>query len=147
VAGGVSLGAAISYAHLLGPERAAAASGAAGDGLDHYGPEIGVSIRSKRLKRVLNRRELSVRVTSNDSASFTLSVQIRDGGKVKTIGTKRISFTAPTDSALDIPLKRAGRRILADRQHSWVRVVATAEHQQTQGTFATSAIATKVLKS
>jgi len=142
----VSLGAAISYAHLLGPERAAAAAGSAGDGLDHYGPEIGVAIRSKRLPKVLNRRELSVRVTSNDSANFTLLAQIRDEGKLKTIGTKRIAFGAPTDSAVDVPLKKAGRRILASRDHSWVRVVATAEHQQAQGAFTTSATATKVLK-
>lgn len=146
VAGGVSLGAAVSYAHLLAPERADAAAGTGGDGLDHYGPEIGVAIRSKRLPKVLNLRELAVRVTSNDSVTFTLKVKIRDDGKLKTIGTKQISFTAATDSIVDVPLKKAGRRILASRDHSWVKVVATATHQQTQGAFTTTANATKVLK-
>ena len=49
VAGGVSTGAAISYAQMLAPQRAAAAPRGAAN--DHY-PLVDLRIRSKSLARV-----------------------------------------------------------------------------------------------
>src|SRR3954451_8040618 len=126
VGGGVSLSAAISYAYLLSPQRAGAAAGSGGDGRDHYEPEIGVDIVTTRLRRALKIGNLEVHITSNDATTFTLEVQIKANRKLKTIGTQTASFSAATDSVLNVPLTRAGRRILAARRHSWIQVVATA---------------------
>ena len=146
VAGGVSFGAAVSYAHLLAPRAGAATGGFAGDGRDHYEPEISVVIRSSRLRRVLAAREIDVRITANDTAAFTLQAQVKEEGKLKTIASQAITFNDSTDSVLQLRLNKAGRRILGERRRCWVQVVATATHQQTQGTFSSSAIATTVLR-
>jgi dienelactone hydrolase len=147
VAGGVSFGAAVSYAHLLAPARAeAATTGYGGDGRDHYEPEIMIEIRAKKLRRVLLTNSIEVHVTGNDNAAFTLVAQAKDKGKLKTIGGQSITFNASTDSVLQLRLNRTGRKLLADRSQSWIQVVATATHQQTQGTYTSSAVATTVLK-
>jgi hypothetical protein len=147
VAAGTSLGAAVSYAHLLAPD-AKAASGRAGDGLAHYEPEILVGIRSERIRRVLNTRKLEVTVSTDDSAIFVLKAQIRHKGKLRTIGTRQVTFPAATaDSVVRIPLSKRGRDVLATRDASVIRVACAATHHQAlpQGAYTSRAVATKVL--
>ena len=145
VAAGTSLGAAVSYAHLLAP-AANAASGRAGDGIAHYEPEIRVAIRTERIRRVLNKRKLEVTVSTDDSASFVLKAQIRHRGKLRTIGTKRVSFAAPvTDAVVGIPISKAGRDVLAKRDASVVKVDCAATHEQAQGGYTSRTIASRVL--
>jgi hypothetical protein len=149
VAAGTSIGAAVSYAHLLAPE-AEAAVGEDGDGVPHYEPEIRVAIRSRRIPRVLETGKLEVAAASDDPVSFTFRAQIRHRGKTKTIGVKQAAFAAPTGNRIvKIPLTRFGRRALAERDSSWVRVVGVARYEQVspQGTYTSRAVATRVLLS
>jgi hypothetical protein len=67
VAGGVSVGAAVSYAHLLKPERASAVAGA---GLDDLYPLVTMSILSADLDTVIINERVRVRVTSTEEINF-----------------------------------------------------------------------------
>jgi hypothetical protein len=147
VAAGTSVGAAVSYAHLLAPE-ARAAAGTDGDGAAHYEPEIRVVITSVRIPPVLAARKLDVAASADDPVSFTFKAQIRHRGSLKTIGTKQVAFgTATANRRVRIPLSRFGRNVLASRDASWVRVIGVATYEQAQprGTFTSRAVATKVL--
>jgi hypothetical protein len=147
VAGGVSFGAAVSYAHLLAP-KADAAIGRAGDGQDHYEPEIEVAIRSERILKVVNQRKLEVTVSTDDSADFDLVAKIRNKGKLRTIGNKQVSFSGATaDAVVRIPISKAGREILAKRDTSTIRVECAATHQQAlpAGAYTSRAVTTKIL--
>jgi hypothetical protein len=147
VAAGTSIGAAVSYAHLLAPE-AEAASAQDGDGLAHYEPEIRVVITSARVPAVLAARKLDVALSADDPVRFVLRAQIRHRGKLKTIGTKQVVFGgAVAGSKVRIPLTRFGRNVLASRDASTVRVVAVATYEQAlpRASFTSKAVATKVL--
>jgi hypothetical protein len=147
VAAGTSIGAAVSYAHLLAPE-ARAASGRDGDGIDHYEPEIQVAIATARIPAVLGSRKLDVLAGADDPVTFTFKAQLRHRGKLKTIGTKQVAFPGGVSQRrVRIPISRFGRTVLASRNAYSVRVVGVATHQQAQppGTFTSRAVATKVL--
>jgi len=147
VAGGGSFAAAVSYSHLLAP-AANAAIGRAGDGQDHYEPEIEVAIRSERISKVVNQRKLEATVSTDDSADFSLVAKIRNRGKLRTIGSKKMSFSgAATDAVVRIPISKAGREILATRETSTVRVECTATHQNVlpAGAYTSKAVTSKIL--
>jgi hypothetical protein len=147
VAGGVSFGAAVSYAHLLAP-KADAAIGRAGDGQDHYEPEIEVAIRSERILKVVNQRKLEVTVSTDDSSTFDLVAKLRKKGKLQTIGRKQVTFAGATTNAMvRIPVSKAGCEILGSRDTSTVRVECAATHQQTlpAAAFTSRAVTTKLL--
>jgi hypothetical protein len=151
VAAGTSVGAAVSYAHLLAPE-ARAASGRDGDGIDHYEPEIQVAIATDRIDKVIQSRKLDVRASADDPVTFAFKAQIRHRGKLRTVGAKQVTFAGGTvDRVVRIPINRLGRSILASRNAMSVRVVGVATHNQPQsqtlpgGTFTSRAVATRVL--
>lgn len=147
VAAGTSIGAAVSYAHLLAPS-ASAAAGTDGDGADHYEPEIRVAIRTGRIARVLESRKLEVAASVDDPVVFTFKAQIRHKGRLKTIGVKQAAFpNAVANRLVRIPVEKFGRNILAGRDASWIRVVGIATYEQAQpaGTFTSRAVATRVL--
>ena len=66
VAGGVSAGAAVSYAQMLNPERADAASGLVIPG-DHY-PMVDLSITSTSLATVKSEKKLQINVIGSRGA-------------------------------------------------------------------------------
>jgi hypothetical protein len=147
VAGGVSFAAAVSYSHILAP-AANAAIGRAGDGQDHYEPEIEVAIRSERIPKVVNQRKLEVTVSTDDSVTFALVAKIRSKGKLRTIGSKQLTFSgATTDAVVRIPISKAGRDVLAARDTATVRVECAATHQNLQpaGAYTSRAATTKIL--
>ena len=149
VAAGTSVGAAVSYAHLLAPQ-ARAAAGTDGDGRDHYEPEIRVAIRTGRIARVIESRKLDISVSVDDPVVFTFKAQIRHKGRLKTIGVKQIGVNqAVTNRLVRIPIEEFGRRILSRRDGSWVRVVGVATHEQLElaRAYTSRAVATKVLVS
>lgn len=111
VAAGVSTGAAVSYAHLLSPERASA--GVASD--DHY-PLVDLRITSSKLARVRNRGKLAVKLAcSEELRGLELRVFLRTAGGGTPIGYRYIqSFLGQAGSrkvAIPIDSSRlAGRR-------------------------------------
>jgi hypothetical protein len=89
VAGGVSLGAAVSYAHLLSPERAHAQTTAAVD--DLY-PLITLSIESTSLTTVRNEGRVQLKVTCGEELNTAfLEVFLRSGAGMKTIGNRNMT--------------------------------------------------------
>lgn len=79
IAGGVSTGAAISYAQVLAPERAGAAVAAAGD---HY-PMVDLAITTGSLAMARNLSRIGVRVTSSEelkSIHLRVFVKTQTGG-------------------------------------------------------------------
>ena len=147
VAAGTSVGAAVSYAHLLAPE-ARAASGRDGDGRLHYEPEIVVGIATSKVGQVLRSGKLDVRAGSDDPVTFAFKAQVRHKGRLKTIGTRQVTFAAATSGRLvRIPISRFGRAVLESRDAAWVKVVGVATHNQLapSGAYTSKAAATKVL--
>ena len=94
VAGGVSLGAAISYAHLLTPERASARPQTSNSHhyYPDYYPDLDVKVTSKDLAKVVNSGKLEVRARCSGKAKLTLRGYVKDGNDVVQIGEKNISF-------------------------------------------------------
>lgn len=121
VAGGVSAGAAMSYAHLLEPGRADAATSAAGD---FYDPEA--EILSKSLNAVVNRGHLRVEVEVSFPGSVKLLAKVRHQGKLRTVALKQVAFQRPNDRVVRMPLTRAGRNILRGRKQAKVILIANA---------------------
>lgn len=147
VAAGISVGAAVSYAHLLAP-AARAAAGTDGDGLEHYEPEIRVAIRGG-LRRVLTTRKLEISASADDPVTFSFKAQIRHQGRVKTVGVKQVVFSQATaNRIIQIPISRFGRNVLAGRDTSWIKVVGVAIYEQPSpaATHRSKAEATKVLR-
>lgn len=82
IAGGVSAGAAISYAQLLAPERAAAAIGRRGALSDQY-PLVDIGITSPSLASVRNNARITMKVFCTEelsNASFNVFQKTSAGG-------------------------------------------------------------------
>jgi len=97
IAGGVSAGAAISYAQLLAPERAAAAPGRGGFSSDQY-PLVDMGITSPSLAAVRSDARIAMKVFCTEelkNATFTAFVKTPAGGW--RIGTKH--FVSVMDAA------------------------------------------------
>lgn len=87
MAGGVSAGAAVSYAHMLAPERAEAASNLVIPG-DHY-PLIDLSITSTSLATVRAEKALQIRALGSEelvNAFIRIFVRSTTGGVI--VGAK-----------------------------------------------------------
>jgi hypothetical protein len=90
VAGGISLGAAVSYAHLLSPEQAAARPRLM-QAPDYY-PDLNIHIKSDSLKDIIDSGRLKVRVRSSGKAKLRLRGYVKDGGSFVKIGERDITF-------------------------------------------------------
>ena len=88
IAGGVSTGAAISYAQVLAPERAEASVSAASD---HY-PLVDLAIVTPTLARVREVSRLGVAVTSSEElANLFLRIYLKTASGGVPIGSRTIS--------------------------------------------------------
>jgi hypothetical protein len=72
VLGGVSLGAAVSYAHLLWPERVSAHP----EGCHHPGPPLAIRIVEEDLNIVIDKKRLKVRVTTDHELNVALTARL-----------------------------------------------------------------------
>jgi hypothetical protein len=129
VAGGVSLGAAVSYAHLLAPERASAAKAphpeASGAPADFYNAaEINLQIKSKDLDKVAKKKELRVAVEANEGVAINLSAEGKFRGNYKLIGQEEITFDGAGRKVVDIHLNKRGRKAAKRREKLKTRVIA-----------------------
>jgi hypothetical protein len=140
VAGGVSLGAAVSYAHLLAPGRASAQSPA-----DFHKPAtVVVKIRSRFLDKVVDSGKLKVDVTLDEPAVLEIFADAKIGGDPKPIGATTVDLHGPSTTRVPIPLDRAGRLALEDKDEVRVGAIVRAVDRQGQASVAS---ATKKLKS
>jgi hypothetical protein len=105
IAGGVSTGAAVSYAQLLRPEHARAASSmAAAD--DHY-PMVDVTIDTTSLSAALNNARIAVSVTCTEELKFTsFRVFLNAAGGGSPIGQRSFAsfLTAAGTRQVGIPI-------------------------------------------
>jgi hypothetical protein len=127
VAGGVSLGAAVSYAHLLTPERASASRSTRHAAADHYTPgQIEVRLKSRRLSKVLDRGDLRIQLSVGDAARVEVTATTRQQGKRIAIARGKVDFASPGERTLDLPLTKGGRHALAGRDELRVKLTAAA---------------------
>ncbi len=102
VATGVSMGAAVSYAHVLKPERAAAQADS-----DHY-PDTSVKLVVERLNRVVNQGRLIVRVKADEDAELRplglRAYRLKNGIPYTYLGGTSRNFTGPRVANVAVPL-------------------------------------------
>jgi hypothetical protein len=132
-AGGVSLGAAVSYAHLLAPGRASAQSPA-----DFHKPATLVAkIRSRNLDRVVDRGKLRVDMTLDEPAVLEIFADAKIGGQPRPIGATTADLPGPATTRVAIPLDQAGRNALEGKDEAKVGVIVRAVDRQGQTSVAT----------
>jgi hypothetical protein len=118
VASGVSLGAAVSYAHLFAPKAEASVPGYE----EFYPPEASVRIVSNTVNGVVHSRHLRVFLRIDEGASATLRVFIKMNGRLRRIGIKTVEFPAAGARTVGIPLGANALAHLARRNRKWFRV-------------------------
>ena len=120
VAGGISLGAAVSYAHLLSPERAAAQTA------DDFYPSFNVEIISTSLSGVRRKERLVVKVRTNGPDTVSLHVYVKDGGTFQKIGARGdIVFTEASRNFVEVTIDPT---LLENRDDAKIRVVGLADN-------------------
>jgi hypothetical protein len=136
VAAGVSVGAATSYAHLLGPGRAAASRGSSSKAdatasADFYTPPgITAKIKSKDLDRVAKKEELKVVIAVDEAATVDLFAEGKLRGQFKLIGDDQITFDGPGEQVVKIPLNKKGRKAAKKRNKLKTRLIAAGTDLQ-----------------
>jgi hypothetical protein len=100
VAGGVSLSAAVSYAHLLAPERSAAAPQECGD---EY-PSIAMKVLSANRKKVIEKGRLKIRALPSEVMDVEFTVTTKVAGNAVELGRRRLVIGSASARKLAIPL-------------------------------------------
>jgi hypothetical protein len=119
VAAGVSIGAAVSYAQVLKPERAFARADS-----DHY-PDTEVKIIDEDLDKVANKERVRVRVHADEDAelsSFSLRAFHVTHDDEFTIGEKGMSFKGPDTKIVNIPISPGAAAVLKERKRAKIKV-------------------------
>jgi hypothetical protein len=144
VALGVSVGAAVSYAHLLTPQRAGAAVPNQQPNPDFYHPpHPTVGVGSKSIDAVVNKGRVTVYVSVDEPATVLVTATATIGGKPKTISSATVDFGAAGTQLVTLRIRRKLRNALGDLEKTIVQVTATATDRQGQSG---SALASKRLK-
>jgi hypothetical protein len=100
-AAGMSMGAAVSYAHLLTPERAVARLGNGG----HF--DLEGSILNEPLQKVISRERVRVKVKTTDAINIFVRVRLLRPNSpfpVATIADMRLTTFGPVVATLTVPL-------------------------------------------
>jgi hypothetical protein len=101
VAAGISVGAAVSYAHLLAPEQAAARELREPD----FYPDTHVRIKSSQLEDVVHDELLRVRVQSSGKARLRLTAFVKDGNELKELGSRIVKFRGAGRKTVGVEVK------------------------------------------
>jgi hypothetical protein len=129
VAGGISLGAAVSYAHLLSPDRSQAASAHAAR--DFYTPAgIDVQILSRDISRVAKKGKLKLQVSSDEAADIDLTATLPRRRGPLTLGSTRVSLASAGTLILKLALTEASKKVLQNRDKAKVTVTASGRDRQ-----------------
>jgi hypothetical protein len=123
VAGGVSLGSAIAYAHLLAPD----AKGAESSSDDFYEPHLDVAIDLQNGSLAGIRRDgLQVHVVVSDAAQVDLVAwRLERDGRTR-LGSRTILFDRARGRVVKIPLTQQGRRLLEQADRARIMVASKA---------------------
>lgn len=117
---GVSIGAAVAYAHVLKPERAFARADQ-----DHY-PDMSVRIVEEDLDKVVNRKRLVTRVRADEDAELRplhmRAFLVQHGTETALLGERFLDFDGPDRRRVKIRLTPAGVAVLEGRNRARVRV-------------------------
>lgn len=130
VAAGVSVGAAVSYAQVLKPERAFARADS-----DHY-PDTRLKIVEEDLDRVVNRDRIYVRLHGDEDCELkpvNFTAYLRDHGSFTVIGThEEAKFIGPDTRRIKIPLNPGAGAILQARDKARVTVTMVGHDKNGQ---------------
>lgn len=142
VAAGVSLSAAVGYAHLLTPAPAQAARVKAAADLyqhlpppDKTPPSLTLTIPPRSMGRLLKSKRIRVQVGASEAASVTITAvttlrKLKRNGKhgpprQLTLVTQQLALAKGPPQIVSLKLSRAGRRAM--RGHDKVRVIVLVE--------------------
>jgi hypothetical protein len=121
VGAGISIGAAVSYAQVLKPERAFAVS----KDSDHY-PDATIKIVEEDLDKVVNKGRLLVKVNADEDCEFDplrLTAYLKEGGVfVEMLGQTERKFSGPKIKNVEIELTMTGSEALATRDRAKIYV-------------------------
>jgi hypothetical protein len=128
VAAGVSVGAAVSYAHLLEPQLAHASAG--DTRADFYTPAaIDVVLKSKDIDKVVDSGKLRVQLTVDEACNGILEVLL-ERQQPLLLGNAQFHFSGPGTTLVRVALTKQGREALEDRNRAKVRLFALTVDQQ-----------------
>ena len=142
------MGAAVSYAHLLTPQRA----GAAVSNPDFYQPPNPdfyhpphpvVTVGSKSIDAVVRKGTVKVFVSVDEPATVVVTATVKIRGKLKTIPPATVDFAAAGGQLVTLRIGRKLRNALGRVGKTIVQVTATATDRQAQSG---SAAASRKLK-
>ncbi len=136
VAAGVSVGAAVSYAHLLSPSRAEAQSIT---NADFYRPEPGVNVISTDIDAVIKSGTLRMFVHIEEAATIVLIAKVKVNGKLKTVAKGQVTFASVGVQEVALKLTKKGKKLLMNLEKAKVTVFATAADTQGYTGFASDA--------
>ena len=131
VASGVSLGAAISYAHLFAPKAEAEGGKRFNSDFyeDFYPSDVRLSVRSNTVNGVVRTGQVRVYVHTDDAADITLRVFTKIRGKLRRIGIKEVTFRNAGGHVAKIPIGDGARSLLGRRDRKWIKVTAVARDE------------------
>ena len=129
VASGVSIGAAMSYAHLFAPRAEAEARSHDDFYEDFYVSDVRLSIRSQTVDGVVASGQVRVFVHTDDGAEVTLRVFTKIRGRLRRIGIKTVTFTNAGGRLIRVPIGEGARRLLRRRDRKWIKVTAVARDE------------------
>ena len=127
VAAGVSIGAAVSYAQVLKPERAFARADS-----DHY-PDTEVKIVDEDLDKVANKKRVRVRVHADEDSELKpieFFVYHVVHGSYYQIGHKQTNFLGPDTKTIFIPINAGAAQTLGERKRAKLAVYWRGHDQQ-----------------
>jgi hypothetical protein len=128
VGAGVSMGAAVSYAHLLAPERASAAST---PNADFYNPPtLQLDVGSKSLTAVVHKGKIKLNLVVSEPATVALVAAATLGGKAKQVSRLTVDFPAAGQQLVTLRIGRSIRKAFGDLDKTNVTVTATATDRQ-----------------
>jgi hypothetical protein len=126
-ASGVSLGAAISYAHLFAPKAEADERRNHADYYeDYYTTDVRLRIVSNTVNGVVRTGTVNVFIHTDDGAEITLKVFTKIRGRLRRIGIKTITTTQATSRLVQIPIGDGALRLLRQRDRKWIKVTSAA---------------------
>ncbi len=134
VASGVSLGAAISYAHLFAPRAEASIPGYE----SFYPPEVDLSIVSNTVNGVVRSGKQRVIVRTHESVQITHRAVIKIKGQLRQVGSKEVVFTAAGTRTVGVPIGANALAHLAKRDVKWFKVRAAIADENGPGSAQTS---------
>lgn len=130
VASGVSLGAAIGYAHLFAPAAEAEGRRFHSDFYeDFYPTDVRLSIRSNTVNGVVRTGHVRVFVHTDDAAEITLRVFTKIRGKLRRIGIRTVSFRNAGGHLAQVPIGDGARGLLRRRDRKWIKVTSVARDE------------------